>query len=795
MTSVTDPSVAVHVLGIRHHGPGSARSVLAELDRWRPAAVLVEAPADTTAALEWVGHADLVPPVALLGHRPDRPGSAVFAPFASFSPEWCALAWANRHGVPARAIDLPWSATLHDETDETDEADETGGAHEPDGSGTPRSDPIAALAGAAGRADPEGWWEDVVEHRGPHAFDAVAEAMVAVRAGLAVTGREARREAHMRRAIRAAVREVARDVAARDAGRLPGTTTDPVAGPARVVVVCGAWHVPALDPAHHAGLGVGAFPTARDDAATLRGLPRARVQVSWVPWTHRRLADPAYGAGVRSPGWYEHVFHRPGPEGVTRFVVDAARVQRAAGTSTSPDHLVSTIRLADALAALRDRPRPGLEEVLDALAAVTGSLDLVRDRLVVGHAVGSVPDDAPQSPLVRDVTATQRRLRLRPSDDERLVELDLRTPTGLDRSRLLHRLLALDVPWGHLEDGRGSTGTFRETWRLRWEPEYSVRLVERSGDGVTLTAAAGRRLRVRADATTDPAVHAGLVDAALLADLPEVVPALVQHLARSAATTHDIGRVVDALGPLARSLRYGDVRATAHDALAEVFDGLVTRVLVGFPASVRSLDDDGADEAVRRLGTIAAALALSEHPARGVRFDAVLRSLADPSTWSTVHPRVQGRATRLRVDRGDPGPTEPGTHGDPGWAVRRLGRALGPGVEPVDGARFLDGFLAGGGAVLVHDVGLRGVLDTWLCSLHADAFDAVVPLVRRTVSSFDPGERRRLGAIVAASEHHGGPDPDVTDRSSPDAARTLDPVRVEAVLATVRALLGVGGAR
>ena len=39
----------VHVLGIRHHGPGSARSVLAELDRLQPAAVVIEGPADADA--------------------------------------------------------------------------------------------------------------------------------------------------------------------------------------------------------------------------------------------------------------------------------------------------------------------------------------------------------------------------------------------------------------------------------------------------------------------------------------------------------------------------------------------------------------------------------------------------------------------------------------------------------------------------------------------------------------------------------------------------------------------------
>ena len=81
----------LHLLGIRHHGPGSARSVRRALDELQPDVVLVEAPADADAALRWIGDAGLVPPVALLGYVVARPERAVFAPLAEFSPEWQAV--------------------------------------------------------------------------------------------------------------------------------------------------------------------------------------------------------------------------------------------------------------------------------------------------------------------------------------------------------------------------------------------------------------------------------------------------------------------------------------------------------------------------------------------------------------------------------------------------------------------------------------------------------------------------------------------------------------------------------
>ncbi len=63
-------------------------------------------------ALDWVGHPELRPPVALLGWVLDEPRRAAFLPFAEFSPEWCAFRWAVEHGAALRAIDLPLANVL-----------------------------------------------------------------------------------------------------------------------------------------------------------------------------------------------------------------------------------------------------------------------------------------------------------------------------------------------------------------------------------------------------------------------------------------------------------------------------------------------------------------------------------------------------------------------------------------------------------------------------------------------------------------------------------------------------------
>ena len=221
------------IFPIRHHGPGSARSLAGALDRLRPDLVLVEGPADADSVLPFLAEKDFKPPVALMGYVNDHPARASFWPFAVFSPEFVAFQWAARSGVTSRFMDLSASAML-------------GFEHEDEAEPDLHTDPLRVLAEAAGYADFERWWETLVEARRDDAdvFAAVLEVMTAVRADSPVpAGREAVREAHMRQTIRTAQKEGFQDIA----------------------VVCGAWHAPAL-------ADLKAF-TVKDDAALLKGLP------------------------------------------------------------------------------------------------------------------------------------------------------------------------------------------------------------------------------------------------------------------------------------------------------------------------------------------------------------------------------------------------------------------------------------------------------------------------------------------------------------------------------------------
>lgn len=702
----------VEVLGIRHHGPGSARAVVAALDRLQPDVVLIEGPADADPLTLVAGDPELVPPVALLAWSTAVPGLAAFWPYAVFSPEWQALRWATEHGVEVRFCDLPSSAALVPVGTPEEGPDE----EQP----LLRHDPLGTLAQAAGYDDAERWWEDVVESRtdGPRVFPAITAAMAELRdAAGPLAGpqaqREEAREAFMRQTLRSVLK----------------------GGAERVAVVCGAWHAPALD---------GRLPPATADARVLKGLPKVASSITWVPWTSSRLASASgYGAGIVSPGWYHHLFTAP-DHAVARWLTRVAGVLRAEDLPVSSAHVIEAVRLAETLAGIRGRPAAGLDEVQQATRAVLcdgddTALDLVTRRLVVGESLGHVPESVPTVPLEADLRATARRLRFAPDPLQRTVELDLRKDTDLQRSRLLHRLALLGIDWGRpTHDTRRSTGTFRETWSVQWDPGLSVAIIEAAVWGTTVPAAATAAVRDQASTATLAGLTQ-LVSRVLLADLPEAMPTLLDALRERAARELDVTHLMSALPALVRAQRYSDVRGTDADELAVVADALLIRICAGLPAAATGLDDDAARLLREALDAVHSAVLLGEDPTDTERWTAALHGLSDRDDVSGV---LVGRATRLLRD---------GSRMEPAEAARRLGRALSVGADAPAKAAWIEGFLDGGGLLLARDAELLALLDGWVVELPEQEFTDVLPLVRRTFGAFAPPERRAIGDAVRRS--------------------------------------------
>lgn len=701
----------VSYFGIRHHGPGSADSLVQALQDLKPVAVLIEGPADASALLPLLARAEMQPPVALLCYPEDDPASTSFWPFAEFSPEYQAALWAVANNAALRFIDLPSSARVAPVDDaENADADEAEPVADNEMAQHVR-DPIGTLAQAAGYEDGESWWSDIIEQNpqpGP-IFAAISDAMTTLRDGEGPLAEfEARREAHMRLEITAARKEFE--------------------GP--IAVVCGAWHVPALQ----------ATRPQKEDQALLKGLARRKSTMTWAPWTGPRLAlGFGYGAGVVAPGWCKHLWRTRGRhDAATLWLAMIAAVLRGKGHMVSTASLIEAERLARALAAIRERPKPGFEELRDAAIAALFNGEallwaLVEAELLLGADVGEIPPDTPLAPLIEDLQRNQKAARLKPEALERELSIDLRSESGLFRSTLLHRLNVLGVHWGNLTDSGRSRGTFRERWALSWEPEFAVRLVENLIYGPTIEKAANGRLIQMIGASASLDALAGLVQGAITANLSEASAAGLVALEERAAHSSECLEILASVPPLAGIIRYGEARKTETARLSGLLERLIIEGGIALAYAARDLDDQASTTLVGAMRKADEAIRLVE-PGEDV-LDAWRNGLAAVLDGSRSTALVAGCAAHLLYEAG---------HLSADAAAGLIARRLSPGTPVMEAAGFFEGFFSTASQRLIYDEALRGAVDAWLQSLDEDAFIAHLPLLRRVFSHLDSMERRRL---------------------------------------------------
>jgi hypothetical protein len=760
--------MAIHILGIRHHGVGSAKNVKEALHSLRPDIILIEGPPEAEAILSWVSHKDMKPPVAMLAYHVDHPKQAVFYPFAVFSPEWQALHYGAHQQVPVRMMDLPLSHqfalksvkkprewVLHPAPEEMD-ADEK---NLPEAFIPEVHDPLAALSTIAGYSDRELWWEHHFEQKylngecSSH-FEAIMTAIEVLRepgrddVKWSGQDRDDLREAYMRRIIRQAVRE----------------------GYQNIVIVCGAWHAPALRDTDR---------TETADETLLKGLPKVKVNTSWVPWTNSRLSwNSGYGAGIESPGWYEHVWYHPHDGGI-RWLTRVAKLFRTKKMDVSTAHVIEAFRLAQALAGLRSLSRPGLLEFNEATQSVICGgdkvlLKLVEEELIVARNIGQVPRDLPKHPLQSDFELYQKKFRLECGEQRKEYELDLRKALDLNRSKFLHRAEMLGIGWG-TKYLAGSKGTFKEMWALRWEPEIMIRLMDQSIWGNTVEEACARFVLdacQKADAITEVAE---LIQKAIPAELFEVVDQMLIRIHELATLSSDIPDLMRALSPLVEVSRYGNVRKTDQGAVNQLVEGLITRICIGLPNACYGLDDNSANRMFENIKKADEAVRLLENR---LLEESWYQSLAVLLDKPFINPLITGCTCRLLFDAKRMAEEE---------TARLFGLALSAGNEPGYAAGWLEGFLKGSGMILLYDHVLWSILNKWITELETTQFVELLPILRRTFSRFETGERHQLGAKAKRGLESGDKDP---FRDPAERDIHFNPERAEEALPVVKLLLG-----
>lgn len=747
------------LLGIRHHSPACARLVAHRIETERPAAVLIEGPADFNPRLDelLLGHRL---PIALYSYSKDDAGTGqCWFPFVRHSPEWVALTAGRASGAEVRFIDLPhWQyRTVSDQERRRLAAAGDAVAFAPGRYGRINQ----ALAERTHCDGDHALWDHLFEAgplSPPADLDDLEERLGVyfheLRGDPAANGspQDAAREHCMASWLAWAV------------ARFPGQA---------ILLVCGGWHKRAIE-ALWPDLCVIDEPRAAAPADPLAG------GAYLVPYETRQLeALAGYAAGMQSPLYYEWLAEH-GPAGAAeraaRVIVERLR-RREVAVSTA-DCIAFRETLAG-LARLRGHPAPLRSDVLDAVQSVfiKEALDVpapwsrggllgtqdhpaLREALLAltGEGAGELAADTPLPPLVMDVgrCLADCVIALTASAQNRV--LDRRRPDDARVAETLWRLRLIDADGIELKAMRAplaarslaATLAFEEHWQLvrtaRWLPS----LIEAAAFGGTLDAAARARLLARlageeraqdiARGLTD-AVRAGFFD---LGD--ELVAALRQRINAS----HDHGELAKAalslLGVAMAGFWGQDVRPLMQGALVAIGDRLLWLLdclepLPG-PMNCKASAGDAEVDAVRVLAGL---LRLDQsQPLPGFDEAFTLASLLRFARASGKPPTLRGAAAGLAQSLAHRYQPDAGL-GD--GELVRLTRAVPPRSHLGD---YLYGLFALTRSVINEQPELVGAVHATIIQLGDEDFLVALPALRAAFGWFPPRERGDIAAQAAS---------------------------------------------
>jgi hypothetical protein len=730
----------IQFLGIRHHGPGSARRMLRFLEKWQPEVILIEAPAETSDLFASVNDPGLIPPIALLLYEPLQLKNSLILPFAHFSPEWIAISFANSRGIPLIPFDLPASLMLPLSQETEIIRDDY------------VKDPLSQVAQLSGYSDSERWWEHTFEQirEDEDVFKGLQEVMIEVRRQLNRTeSRETLlREAWMRQLIRA---EMAKNYS-------------------KIAVVCGAWHIPALLEWNKI--------TAKQDKSLLTGLSKVKIAGTWIPWSYDRLArQSGYGAGVLAPAWYEMLYNHQ-VDAASVWLIHIAKLFRKEGFDVSPAHLQAIIALSSNLSYLRDKPDAGLDELQLALESVLQLpkdilISKIQSKWIIGDKVGQVPANIPQTPLQSDLNKQIKTARLKnefQSTQSIRKQLDVRVNANRMASLLLHQLNILDIPWGTLEAVYDQVkGGFHENWRLKWKPVYTIELIDKGMWGNTIVGAAEKKMEAAIQNALDTLTLVHYLEKCMLAGIENLVDSLSLKMRSLAVDIPDISQFLQSLPILVRIMRYPSHRTVYPEKLYQWLNTIIPAICSGLPQATYQLADEPAEIMEQQISDAHAAIYLLE----GNEFVSLWENaLLTTAQLDGVNMRINGLVMRLLLER---------DRLDIDFILAKMTLIFSKGNEPLQVGAWLEGFFKRGVYLLQYQQEMFDLINLWITDIKEDHFPEVLPLLRRTFSLFTVSAKQDIWERVSKSKQ---------ELPKSDIPFNLDDSQIKEFLPLFRQILG-----
>lgn len=703
------------VFGIRHHGPGSALHLADALESYQPDCILIECPDETQAALDALDTSLIELPVALLLYRQDNSEHNMVLPMTEFSPEWVAIQYAKRNALSLMAIDLPLGALvmnpeelmpINPKQKDLLPVRNTGEA-------------FLYLAGLQGFDEIDLWWEMNFESVSYDTgfFQKIIELMEGIRPAIEAgsTKGNRMREAWMRNHIRKSIRQ----------------------GFTKIAVVCGAAHALFL-------MDLDAI-NKNSDAKLIREVQVTPMLTNWIPWSYHKISSlNHYNAGVPYPLFYEHLFRYK--EKATITITAALTIYlRTKGYDISPAHTIEAVTLAQTMAQLRGFSQPGIQIIIEACNAVY-NLDAkgfdrrLIEEAFIGEKTGKVPVNTVNQALIADFEKLVKQYSLKTwiqKTGEQEVTFDLRQDKAHGASKLLWRLLLLDIPWGNpAEPFKATKGTFNEYWILHWQPDYMIHLFHLIMYGTTIKSAAHAKTVEVFESHTGPEIFLKLFKIIINAEIPSLTDILTEKIQNTLFEPHDMEAWLDLIPELISVSNFGSVRGLNTSKIADISRELMDKIIVSLASTLVLLHTDNVDTFLKKLKKIQHALFLhadnDEYLSYFQRIDTQVNNFNVPA-------QIQGWTSGICLKSGLLSSET---------VMERLSYELSDIDHPENAAHWLEGLLSTQVFSALQIPDIIEILNYWLVNIQYEQFRNILPALRKAFAQLSSNNREQLLAFV-----------------------------------------------
>ncbi|TVQ49461.1 MAG: hypothetical protein EA362_04600 [Saprospirales bacterium] len=703
MADKTKSKTEIKFAGIRHHGPGTSRALTKWLKAFKPDVILLECPADAKSKLDQLEIEEIRPPVALAIYSDKSLQNTMLLPFASFSPEWVAIQYAKLNHLDIYPIDLPsygWNIT--EEKDIQDYG----------------KDSLKQAFKLAGIEDQEKWWDSSIEESDEEedVFSFITTLMDNWRALEETTNPlNELREAFMRTEIR----------------RLRKSLKNK-----NIAVITGAYHSPAI---------IDFNSKKSEDQQLCKSIKKEKSIANWIPWSYQRLSSSiGYGAGVKYPSWYEHLYIY-GFKAPELWFTKAALTLREKGIYVSTAEVLDGIELCSKLVQLKNKVFPSLEDLKEAInsSVFHGKQtywDIIEEELLIGKSFGSLGKLEELHPIRKDFEQQIKKYRLSAlikRKDTKSRKLDLRKEQHLEMSFFLHRLNILGIYLGTLDmSEKSSHSNFNETWELTWSEDDEITLIQCGMYGNTIDEAVPNLMKEKLDKEKSLVRISEYMVKLLLAGLTNEVIYCLKILNRLAINSLDNSQLIPLCRQLVLGSKYGNLRNFPPDKLLNILEDLLPRVFGIFPSQCIHIDEKKARESLEELTLLRNICGILDKTNTNKMWLQLLSHL-DQSDF--VHPILKGATLRLSLDNGLISRE---------IASPRVSYALRGNKEPIEKAQWLEGFLSFGVLGILYETETVKLLETFVGELEESEFRKILPSLKRSFNQLSKSEKQRLFSLI-----------------------------------------------